>query len=253
MRTSLRGLPAGLVTWLWKADRSERFKERLLGRVDVVHSTTYCAPRLSSRRRLVATIHDLTFLSHPQFHLPANVEHCLAGTRRAVERADALIAVSESTRRELIERMGAPAGRIAVTPEAADPDLAPVRDPVRLERVRRRYGLPPRFALFLGSMEPRKNLLRLLDAWAALKPAIRREAWLVVAGADGWLNHDVRARVEALGIADRVAFPGYIDAGDIAPLYSLATVLAYPSLWEGFGLPVLEAMACATSTRSPMD
>jgi glycosyltransferase involved in cell wall biosynthesis len=246
MRTALRRLPAGLVSWLWRVDRPDAFKERLLGRVDVVHSTSYCAPRLSRGRRLVVTIHDVTFLTHPEFHLPANVEHCLTGARRAIERADQLIAVSESTRRDLIEWMHAPADRITVTPEAADPDFARVTDRAQLERVRRRYDLPERFVLFLGAMEPRKNLLRLLDAWAALKPAIRRETWLVVAGADGWLNDGVRARVDALGLEDRVRFTGYIEAGDVAALYSLATVFAYPSLWEGFGLPVLEAMACGT-------
>lgn len=247
MRTAWRWLPAGLVSRLWRVDRSEAFKERLLGNVDVVHSTTYCAPRLRSpRRRLVVTIHDLTFLTHPEFHVPANIEHCLTGTRQAIERADVLLAVSESTRRDLIEVMHAPAERIVVTPEAADPELAPVTDPAHLERVRRRYRLPDRFVLFLGAMEPRKNLVRLIEAFAALEPAIRRETWLVVAGAQGWLNGAVRARVESLGLGDRVHFAGYVEGGDLAALYSLASVFAYPSLWEGFGLPVLEAMACGT-------
>ena len=247
MRTAMRWLPPRLVTWLWRVDRSEAFKERLLGNVDVVHSTTFCAPRLSARRRkLVATIHDVTFVSHPEFHVPANIEHCLNGTRHAIERADVLIAISESTRRDLVELLHAPAERIVVTPEAADPDLAPVTDGARLAEVRRRYQLPDRFVLFLGAMEPRKNLVRLVEAFNALKPAIRRETWLVVAGAQGWLNDSVRARVESLGLADRVHFAGYVEGGDLAALYSLATVFAYPSLWEGFGLPVLEAMACGT-------
>jgi len=247
MRTALRRLPPGLVSYLWRVGRSERFKERLLGRVDVVHSTTYCAPRFRSRRRrLVVTIHDLTFVTHPEFHLPANVEHCLVGTRLAIERADALIAVSESTRRDLIERMNAPAERIVVTHEAADPGLGRVADPARLAAVRRRYELPERFVLFVGAMEPRKNLSRLLAAFAALPPALRGEYRLVVAGAQGWLNDSVRARAEKLGLADDVRFVGYVAQEDIAALYSLATVFAYPSLWEGFGLPVLEAMACGT-------
>jgi glycosyltransferase involved in cell wall biosynthesis len=247
MRTSMRRLPAGLVSRLWRVDRSDAFKERLLGNVDVVHSTTYCAPRLRSpRRRLVVTIHDLSFVTHPEFHLPANVEHCLRGTRQAIERADALIAVSQSTRRDLIELMHAPAERIVVTPEAAGPELAPVDDPAHLERVRRRYRLPDRFVLFVGAMEPRKNLVRLIEAFAMLKPAIRRETWLVVAGAKGWLDESMHARVESLGLGDRVHLAGYIEGGDLAAVYSLATVFAYPSLWEGFGLPVLEAMACGT-------
>jgi len=247
MRIAHRRLPPRLVQFLWRRDRSEQFKEYLLGRADIVHSTTFCAPRFRApRRRLVVTIHDCTFVTHPEFHLPANIEHCLRGTRLAIERADALIAVSESTRRDLIERMGAPADRIVVTREAADPGLARVTDAARLAAVRRRYELPERFILFLGAMEPRKNVLRLIEAFATLRPALRRETVLVVAGAHGWLNDSVRERVGKLGLAESVRFPGYIAGDDVAALYSLATVFAYPSMWEGFGLPVLEAMACGT-------
>jgi glycosyltransferase involved in cell wall biosynthesis len=247
MRVAHRWLPPELVLWLWRRERPERFKEYLLGRAEVVHSTTFCAPRFRApRRRLVVTIHDCTFVTHPEFHLPANVEHCLRGTQLAIERADMLIAVSESTRRDLIERMGAPADRIVVTQEAADPGLAPVTDATRLESVRRRYGLPERFVLSLGAMEPRKNLPRLLEAFAALAPAVRNEFALVVAGAQGWLNDAVHEQVQKLGLGESVHFVGYIEQEDLAALYSLATVFAYPSLWEGFGLPVLEAMACGT-------
>ena len=247
MRVAHRRLPPELVQSLWRRDRPEQFKEYLLGRAEVVHSTTFCAPRFRTpRRRLVATIHDCTFVTHPEFHLPANVEHCLRGTRLAIERADALIAVSESTRADLIERMGAPADRIVVTHEAADPGLARVTDPIRLEQVRHRYGLPERFVLSLGAMEPRKNVGRLLEAFVALAPAVRKDVTLVVAGAQGWLNDSIYEQVQKLGLGESVRFTGYIKEEDLAAVYSLATVFAYPSLWEGFGLPVLEAMACGT-------
>jgi len=247
MRVAQRWLPAELVRYLWRQDRSERFKELLLGNVDVVHSTTFCAPRFRRRaRRLVVTIYDLSFVTHPESHLPANVEHCLRGTRLALDRADAIIAISESTRRELIETMGAPPERIVVTPLASDPRLRRVSDPGRLAAVQRRYDLPERFILFLGAMEPRKNLLRLIEAFADIDPALRRETVLVVAGAQGWLNDSVHERVRKLGLDQSVRLAGYIEQEDLAALYCLATVFAYPSLWEGFGLPVLEAMACGT-------
>jgi len=247
MRVAHRWLSPRLVQFLWRPDRPERFKELLLGDVDVVHSTTFCAPRFRRRRkRLVVTIYDLSFVTYPEFHLPANVEHCLQGTKLAIDRADALIAISESTRRELIDEMGAPPERIVVTPLASDPRLRRVSDPARLAAVRRRYDLPERFVLFLGALEPRKNVLRLLEAFAALAATLRREFPLVVAGAQGWLNEPVREHAQKLGLGESVRFPGYIDPGDVAALYSLATVFAYPSLWEGFGLPVLEAMACGT-------
>lgn len=245
MRVAQRWLKPEIVRFLWRQDRSERFKEFLLGNVDIVHSTTFCAPRFRRRRkRLVVTIYDLSFVTHPEAHLPANIEHCLRGTKLAIDRADALIAISESTRMELIDKMGAPPERIVVTPLASDPSLRRVSDPATLAAVRQRYELPERFILFLGAVEPRKNLLRLIEAFAALKPDLRRETPLVVAGANGWLNESVRERVDELGLGESVRFPGYIAGEDVAALYSLATVFAYPSLWEGFGLPVLEAMAC---------
>jgi len=244
MRAAHRWLSPALVRSLWRQDRSERFKEMLLGNVDVVHSTTFCAPRLRRRKRLVVTIFDLSFVTYPEFHLPANVEHCLRGTKLAIDRADALIAISESTRRELVDEMGVPPDRIVVTPLASNRALGRVTDPAQLAAVRRRYELPERFILYLGALEPRKNVVRLIEAYAALAPDLRREFRLVVAGAQGWLNDAVRARVKALGLEDGVRFPGHIEQDDLAALYSQATVFAYPSLWEGFGLPVLEAMAC---------
>lgn len=247
MRVAHRWLSPKLVQFLWRQDRSERFKELLLGNVDVVHSTTFCAPRFAlGRKRLVVTIYDLSFVTYPEFHLPANVEHCLRGTKLAIERADALIAISESTRRELIEEMGAPPERIVVTPLASGRGLQRVSDPARLDAVRRRYELPERFVLFLGALEPRKNLPRLLEAFALLTPAQRRDFQVVVAGAQGWLNEAVHEQVQKLGLGASVHFAGYIEPADLAALYSLAAVFAYPSLWEGFGLPVVEAMACGT-------
>jgi glycosyltransferase involved in cell wall biosynthesis len=243
---AFRAVPPALVRRLWAPGTPGWLKEMALGAVDVLHSTTFCVPRLRRRTPLVVTVYDLSFVTHPEFHLPANVAHCLAGTRAAIERADAIIAISEHTRRDLVERLGAPAERIVVTPLAADPSLAPVTDSARRDAVRRRYRLPERFALFLGALEPRKNLPRLLEAYAGLETAVRRDVRLVVAGAAGWLNDRVHAQVEALGLAPAVHFAGYIETGDVAPLYSLADVLVYPSLYEGFGLPVLEAMACGT-------
>ncbi len=245
MRVAFRHVPPSLVRLLWRPEGSPRVKEWLLGNVDVVHSTTFCVPRFfSARKRLVVTIYDLSFVTHPEFHLPANIDHCLAGTRMAIKGADAIIAISEHTRRDLIERMGAPPERTVVTPLAPDPGLRRVTDQERLKAIRRRYDLPEHCVLFLGALEPRKNLVRLLEAFATLTPTLRREVWLVVAGADGWLNEAIHERVEKLNLGKIVRFIGYVPQTDLAALYSVATVFVYPSLWEGFGLPVLEAMAC---------
>lgn len=247
MEVAFRDIRPRDVMAFFRPEAPAMFKEWLLGPVDVVHSTTFCVPEFRLRPKgLVVTIYDLSFITHPELHLSANVDHCLAGTRRAIERADAIIAISGHTRRDLVERMGAPAERIVVTPLAHDPGLAPVTDVARLAAVRKRYGLPERFVLFLGALEPRKNLPRLLEAYAALPAALRRDVHLVVAGMRGWLNDSVHAHVRALGLEPTVHFAGYVDGADLAAVYSLATLFAYPSLYEGFGLPVLEAMACGT-------
>src|SRR5262249_3924043 len=113
MKVAHRRLPPRLVEHLWRREGSDQFKEDLLVRANVVQSTTFGAPRFRApRRRLVTTIHDCTFVTHPEFHIPGNIDHCLHGTRLAIERADMIIAVSECTRRDLIERLGAPADRI---------------------------------------------------------------------------------------------------------------------------------------------
>jgi glycosyltransferase involved in cell wall biosynthesis len=244
MRVAFQDLLPRDVMAFWRPDASGMFKEWLLGPVDVVHSTTFCVPRFRMRpKRLVVTIYDLSFITHPDLHLPANVAHCLAGTRLAIEHADAIIAISEHTRRDLIERLAAPAERITVTPLAHDASFVRVADPRRLAAVRKRYRLPEHFILFLGALEPRKNLPRLIEAYATLPAELRRDVKLVVAGMSGWLNDSVHGRVGELGLEKSVHFAGYVHADDLSAVYSLATTLAYPSLYEGFGLPVLEAMA----------
>jgi glycosyltransferase involved in cell wall biosynthesis len=245
METAFRRLPAWLVRHLWEREGRWWGREALLGRVDVVHSTTYCAPRFHDRRkRLVVTIYDVTFATHPELHTPANIAHCLRGTQQAIDRADAVIAISESTRRDLIERMGAPPDRVHAIPLAASDTFSRVNDPARLEAVRSRYDLPAAFILFVGTIEPRKNLARLLAAYAELPPALRAEVALVVTGHRGWLESHLPRRAAELGVAEGVRFTGSVPAEDLPALYSLATLFAYPSISEGFGLPVIEAMAC---------
>ncbi len=193
----------------------------------------------------MVTIYDLSFLVHPEFHVDANVQHCLAGTRAALERADAILAISEHTRRDLIDRLGARPERIVVTPLAHDPTYRRRhRHPRGVASVQRRYDLPERFVLFVGTLEPRKNLMRLVQAYASLSDSLRRDVSLVIAGGPGWLSESLRREVVNGDWLTGVRFIGYVRDEDMASLYSLATVFAYPSLYEGFGLPVLEAMAC---------
>lgn len=247
MRVAYRWFPSAVLRALRHSRAPWFTREWLLGRVDIVHSVSFSAPRLRlGRKRLVATIHDLSFVTHPECHTQENIAHALQGTREAIAWADALIAISHHTRQDVIERLGASPDRVAVIYVAANPACVREEDPAILSRVQKTYDLPAHFVLFVGSLEPRKNIQRLLTAYARLNPALRGEVPLVIAGGRGWLNDDIRPAVEKLGVTDCVHFIGYVREEELPALYSLATVFAYPSLYEGFGLPVLEAMQCGT-------
>jgi len=190
----------------------------------------------------VVTIHDLAFLKWPEL-LTAQSRRYYGQVARAVRSADRVIAVSARTRDDLIELVDAPARRIDVVYEAADRRFARV-EPAAVAAVARRLGLPERYFLFVGTREPRKNLRRLLDAYALVAEPAAPD--LVVAGRPGWLAEDLGGQAAALGIARRVHFTGEVEDEDLPALYSGALAFVFPSLYEGFGLPTLEAMACQT-------
>ena len=191
----------------------------------------------------VVTIHDLAFLSFPQTFRRLNRRYLMWATRTSARRAGRILAVSEATKHEIVRLLGIPPERIIVTYDACDARFQPP-DPTVLEAFRRHNGLPERFILFLGTLEPRKNIPTLLDAYASIAPYT--DALLIIGGAKGWLYDAVFAKAEALALGDRVRFVGYIDQA-VQPLwYAAATVFVFPSLYEGFGMPPLEAMACGT-------
>ena len=217
--------------------------ELLPVRADVYHAPDFIPPFL---RRLpaVVTVHDLAFLRMPEL-LTSDSRHYYGQIHLAVRHADRIIAVSNRTRRDLVELVGAPAGRIDVVYEAADPRYGLV-DEGTVARSRSRFGLQRDYLLFVGTREPRKNLARLLEAYAWLVARRSDAPELVVAGRTGWLADDLEARAETLGLADQIRWLGGVDAEALPGLYAGAVAFVFPSLYEGFGLPVLEAMACGT-------
>ena len=217
--------------------------DRVVGEVEVVHSTAFTAPLLKESA-LVVTIHDTTFLTHPEFHTQANREFCLRNTKRAAKLATMIIVPSLNTRRDLLRHYPTPEERVAVIPEAASEDFYPVRDQNAVRQVLAKHGISYNYLLFVGTIEPRKNLVTLLRATADLLKNGRPRYLLVVAGASGWLNSNVYQLVQSLGLQSYVRFLGYISREELRVLYSATRVFVYPSLYEGFGLPVLEAMAC---------
>ncbi len=236
------GLPERLTRYLWY--RSGLPRHRLLGSVDVLHSTTYCCPRRHSGR-LVMTIYDVSFLHYPEHHTEANRVHCLEGTMEGAVRADRIIAISEHTKRDLVEYFNVPDDRIVVTHLAARPAFQPRPAVEARAHVLGNYGLEPPYVLSVGTVEPRKNIRLLIDAYCSLPGEIRSRYPLVIAGGKGWLSSDIHQAVVERGAESSVRFLGYVPESDLPWLYCGAACFVYPSLYEGFGLPPLEAMASA--------
>ena len=213
--------------------------------LDVLHSPVHVLPAVCPCRSVV-TILDLTFIRFPQTFPLFQRRYLDFFTRRAVKKADAIIAISESTKRDIVELLGAPEGKIYTTLLGVDPPYRPVSGE-RKERVAREHGLGHSTILYLGTLEPRKNIPALLAAFSqARKSSQVKDCTLVLAGGKGWFFNQTFKLVEDLGLKESVRFTGYVPAEDLPALYSAATVFVYPSLHEGFGLPPLEAMACGT-------
>jgi glycosyltransferase involved in cell wall biosynthesis len=191
----------------------------------------------------VVTVHDLGYLHHPETHRPSDRWYLDWTTRRHARMAAHVIADSHATCQDLIQHYGGNPGRISVVYPGRDEALARVEDAGIIAAARQRYGIRGRYLLYLGTLQPRKNLARLVEAFARLQLA-DNDLQLVLAGKKGWLYEDLFVRVRRLGLDGRVVFAGYVADGDKAALLSGATALVYPSLYEGFGLPILEAMAC---------
>jgi glycosyltransferase involved in cell wall biosynthesis len=212
-------------------------------RPSLVHFTGSIAP-LAGVPPGVVTVYDMTPVLFPQLH-PWRRRLSRLFVARSAKAARAVIVPSLCTRRDVIELLDIPPERVHVVHGAARPGFRPVEDAGLLDSVRRRYGLADRFLFYLGNLDPRKNLSRLLTAWARLKRSGLPHQ-LVLAGPAGWDYRRVRRAAERLGAAREVLFTGYVPEGDLPALFTLAETFIFPSLYEGFGLPVLEAMACGT-------
>ncbi len=238
-------LPARWLTAGWHKLKLPLHAERLAGDSDIFHSPDFTLPPLRSAAGVV-TIHDLSFLRLPAYADPGLREYLSKSVPDSVTRARRVLADSENTRLDLIELLGVPADKISVVPPGVGPEFRPVRDTVQLNAVRERYHLPPWFILFVGTIEPRKNLARLIAAYGQLRRQTGLPHALVLAGGQGWLSQGIYEQVAKEGLSEHVLFPGFVADEHLPALYTLADVFAFPSLYEGFGIPPLEAMACGT-------
>jgi len=218
-------------------------------KIDLLHSPYWANPMWSPWPTVV-TVHDVIQFVLPEYAWRKISRVYFGLVSVGARRADAVITVSECSKSDIMKILGLPPERIHVIGNAVDASFYPVRDAWLLANVRERYGIAPRFVLYFGGFDMRKNVPRVIEAYCKLPEALRREYQLVIAGRYQHLGHplypDPRETVRRLGLERNVIFTGQIREQDKAPLYSAATVYTFPSLYEGFGMTVLEAMACGT-------
>jgi glycosyltransferase involved in cell wall biosynthesis len=215
-------------------------------KLDLLHSPDFIPP-FRRNCKSVITVHDLAFLLYPHFLTKESARY-YGQIDQAWRRTDHIIAVSEATKQDSIKMLGVPENKITVIHEAANPIYKPISRDDAANYVKDRYRIDSDFILFVSTIEPRKNLPGLLQAYRRLRDDYKRDEILVLAGANGWLWEEVYETVSRLNLEDHVAFLGRVPSEDLVYLYNSARLLVHPSFYEGFGLPPLEAMNCGTPT-----
>ncbi len=236
-RSRLRtGRPMSRILW------EQAVQPWQLGGFDLVHELAFVAP-LVMPRPFVVTVYDLSFVRYPERLSKVRRWYLRLFTGISCRRARRVMAISQSTADDLTKLLSIPRDRIDLAIPGVDPRFCPL-PAAEVAAWRQHKGLPDRFFLFVGTLEPRKNLPMLLRAYAALSPSDRATCPLVLAGGKGWMTGEIDRTVEALDLASTVHFPGFVADEDLAWWYNAAETFVYPSIFEGWGLPVTEAMAC---------
>lgn len=241
-----RSVRAGYKPWrmaIWLGQLAGLGFDRLLPGAELYHATEHLLMPLR-HVPTVLTVHDLIFRLFPQHHKRLNYWYLNAAMPLFCRRASAIIAVSQATKRDLVNFYGLDPAKISVVHEAAAPHFAPA-PPDQVAQVQARYRLPDCYLLHVGTIEPRKNLNRLLKVVYRLRRA-GEDIRVVIVGGKGWLYEDFFRQLEELALGDAVVMPGFVPDTDLPALYSGARLVVVPSHHEGFGLPVLEGMACGT-------
>lgn len=219
-------------------------------RFDLYHEPNFVP--VATRLPTVVTVHDLSVVLYPDYHPADRVKFHERHFRRGLDAAAHVVAVSESVRRDAIHFLGLAPDRITAVHNGIDSRFRP-QSPEAIEAVRRRLGLPARYALAVGTIEPRKNILTLLRAYCDLPAAAREACRLVLAGGWGWMSDPVRELFEGEGRAKGAVHLGYVPDEDLPGLYAGAAALFYPSVYEGFGLPPVEMLACGGGVVASTD
>lgn len=214
-----------------------------LGKFDLYHAMAFVSPLIQTRPTVV-TVYDLSFIRYPEVLSSARRHYLKTFTALSCRRAERVIAISHSTAKDIHELLNIPTDKIDMIHGGYDDRSLYPLDADQIEAFRLKKALPDRFWLFIGTLEPRKNLVTLLDAYAQLKPDERLQ--LYIGGGKGWDYQPIFERIERYNLQADVHFLGFIPADELVLWYNSAEAFIFPSVYEGFGLPVLEAMACGT-------
>jgi glycosyltransferase involved in cell wall biosynthesis len=219
----------------------------LKNRIDVLHSLHYSFPLVRFGTKQVVTVHDMTFFSMPEVHEFIKIKYFRFFIRAAARLADRIVFVSHSTSRDCLDRLGPLHGSCSVIHLGKSDAFHPGLDPVQVQQVRDKYGLQANYVLYIGTIEPRKNLANLIRAFGSISQQ-HPGLLLTIAGMKGWMYDDLQEIIVRLKLESRVIFTGFVPEDDKPFLIAAARAFAYPSLYEGFGIPVLEALACGVPT-----
>jgi glycosyltransferase involved in cell wall biosynthesis len=223
--------------------------EMFTGDCDLFHSPDFVLPPLRAARGIV-TVHDLSFMRLPSCADPGLRAYLERSVPKAVRVAHLVLADSWNTRKDIIDLLQVNPDKVSVVTAGVDKTFSPVTDLARLDQARKRYRLPDHFVISVGTLEPRKNYDRLISAYARMRRQTGLPHQLAIVGRPGWLFDEVHERVRVEGMGEYVHFLGFVPDVDLAALYTLADLMVFPSLYEGFGIPPLEAMACGTPVVS---
>ncbi|GHO66713.1 glycosyl transferase family 1 [Ktedonobacter sp. SOSP1-52] len=237
-------IPDRYLNILWYRWRVPLTATLFTGAADIYHGPDFVLPPLPKKTRKVVTIHDVAFLEHPEYAAPSLAAYLKKVVPEALEEADVIATVSHEVSRTLIKHFQTPREKLTVIPNGVGSYFKRVTDPVLLESTRNKFGLKAPFLLAVGTLEPRKNHLGLIKAYYQLYQQKKAPAMLAIAGGKGWLYDETRELVQQLKLEKRVRFLGRVSDLELVHLYSMAQIFAFPSFFEGFGIPPIEAMAC---------
>jgi len=249
MSIKISRIPGSILNIMWKYVHIPSADILTRKEIDVFHVSNRINPPLK-KAKIIVTIFDLTPLKYRKYFRKKSIQYFKYYFNEMISKADMFIAISNATKNDILSYDNINEDRVEVIPLAADSDYRKIEDNNKIKYIKQLYGLQGNYILFLGTLEPRKNIVNLIKSYNILPKDIKRDFLLVISGKKGWYYEEIFRTVRELGLEEKVVFTGYIPEEDKPALMNGAEVFVYPSFYEGFGLPPLEAMACGVPVIS---